>query len=333
MSRRKGTPCACESDPCGCGSSKGKCIRAINNVPPDPNGDFTVEAGAGILISEGENKIVITNINDPVIFTEGQNIEISISGDNVEIGTTDNISVNNINVSEDADITGDVNIGGDLNIAGDIIQQGSSYETHAEQVYTTKDYIYMRDGALAGLSAGDFSGFQVKKYDGTNDGRLVIDNSGTARVGDVGDEQPLLTRDESADLTDGECLVWDSVNSKAVTQSIPSDIATALAGKQPLFTQSKESIGLGSFGFQYGNVIKYSIAPNTYLYRVYGGLHTAGGTFLIDNTVTTSDNISTPLYDPGSYLLTGHIKAGSTGISIIAQAGKWLYGELVVVIL
>ena len=76
--------------------------------------------------------------------------------------------------------------------------------------------------------SGDYAGFQVKKYDGTNDGRLVIDNTGTARVGDVGDEQPLLTRDETADLTNGQSLIWDSTSSKAKTVAIPSTISTAL---------------------------------------------------------------------------------------------------------
>lgn len=200
MSRRKGTPCACESDPCGCGSSKGKCIRAINNVSPDPNGDFNVNAGAGIIIGSDENGIIISNgMPNPASLIAGDNIEINPSGDDLEIRLADNIS-----------ITGDAVIGGDLTV------NGTYYTVHAEHVYTEDDYIIMRDGATTGLGSGDFSGFQVKLYDGVNDGRLVIDNTGTARVGDVGDEQPLLTRDESADLTDGDILIWDATDSKAV---------------------------------------------------------------------------------------------------------------------
>ena len=215
MSRRKGTPCACECDPC---NSKNP-IRAINNVSPEPNGDFTIEAGNGIGISTGENKITIINQSMASSFVAGDNIEINPSGDDLEIRLADNIS-----------ITGDAVIGGDLTV------NGTYYTVHAEHVYTEDDYIIMRDGATTGLGSGDFSGFQVKKYDGTNDGRLVIDNSGTARVGDVGDEQPLLTRDEDVDLTDGESLVWDSANSKAVTEAIPSAISTALNGKQSTIT-------------------------------------------------------------------------------------------------
>ena len=215
MSRRKGTPCACECDTIKCGNK----VRKIDGISPDPNGEFTIEAGNGIAISTGENKITIINDAIASSFVAGDNIEINPSGDDLEIRLEDNIS-----------ITGDAVIGGDLTV------NGTYYTVHAEHVYTEDDYIIMRDGAVTGLGSGDYSGFQVKKYDGTNDGGLVIDNSGTARVGDVGDEQPLLTRDESADLTDGESLIWDSANSKAVTQAIPTAISTALGGKQNTLT-------------------------------------------------------------------------------------------------
>ena len=146
--------------------------------------------------------------------------------DNVEtIAVTANNTANNASqLAQQAltrDTFDDVNVNGDLNVYGDIIQQGAAYETHAQHVFSTDDYIVMRDGALVGLAVGDYSGFQVKKYDGTNDGRLVIDRDGTARVGDVGDEQPLLTRDESADMVDAAPLVWDAANSKAVSGAFP----------------------------------------------------------------------------------------------------------------
>ncbi len=122
--------------------------------------------------------------------------------------------------------TGNVNLTGNLTITGDITQNGSAYETHAEKIYTTNDYIITRDGATGALASGDYSGFQVKKYDGTNDGRLVIDNTGTARVGDVGDEQPLLTRSESANLTDSQLFKWDAANSKAVGETVSTTLAS-----------------------------------------------------------------------------------------------------------
>ena len=222
--RRKGTPCAC-SDDCGCSSSKGKCIRAINNISPDPNGDFNINAGTGIIISGDENGIIIANgMPDPASLVAGDNIEINAIGDDLEIALTQNPVIN-----------------GDLTVNGDIIQNGAAYETHAEHIYTADDYIIMRDGAISALSAGDYSGFQVKLYDGVNDGRLVIDNSGTARVGDVGDEQPLMTRDESADLTSGNLLEWDGVNQKAIDAGVD---AASLQSKITVLNTTASSVSL-----------------------------------------------------------------------------------------
>ena len=107
-----------------------------------------------------------------------------------------------------------VKVAGNLEVSGNIIQKGSSYETHAEQIYSTNDYITLRDGAISSLGDG-YAGFQFKKYDGTNDGRLVVDAQGVARVGDVGDEQPLATREETP--LAGGIAVWDDGAYKFIT--------------------------------------------------------------------------------------------------------------------
>ena len=153
-------------------------IMKIRNITPDGDGNFDIQAGNNIEITDASNGIVI-GMQSP--------------------------------------LTDDLEVHADVIVDGDIIQRGSSYETHAEHVFSVDDYIVMRDGAIAGLAQGDFSGFQVKKYDGVNDGRLVIDRDGVARVGDVGDEQPLLTRDEASLMSNGHLLAWDGTNDKAVT--------------------------------------------------------------------------------------------------------------------
>ena len=145
--------------------------------------------------------------------------------------TTPTLNADDIIVSNDVTVGGDTAITGTLQVNGDIIQNGSAYETHAEKLYTKKDLIITRDGAVSALSAGDFTGIQAKKYDGTNDGQLVFDNTGEARVGDVGDTEPLMTRDEIANMTAGSLLKWDGTNKKAVcAQSadiIPSDASAS----------------------------------------------------------------------------------------------------------
>lgn len=147
-------------------------------------------------------------------------------------------------IDPDGDLTNVVTKTGDQVIDGiktfvgkivadcDIIQLGGNYETHAEQVYSKNDYIVMRDEAVSGLAPGTYSGFQVKKYNGADDARLVVDNEGVARVGDLNDEQPLLTRDEVADMTSGNILTWDGVNKKAITSGKSvSDLETDIGAK------------------------------------------------------------------------------------------------------
>ena len=108
-------------------------------------------------------------------------------------------------------------ITGNLTVAGNIIQQGETYETHAEKVYSKNDYIYLREGNTSGLAEGEFSGIEFVKYDGTNNGRLVVDNNGIARVGDIGDEQPLATREETP--VDGGFAKWDAATNKFITDA------------------------------------------------------------------------------------------------------------------
>lgn len=113
--------------------------------------------------------------------------------------------------------SGNLALTGDLSITGNVTQNGSQYITHAEQVQSTDDYIYLRYGATGALAAGAYTGIEFVKYDGTNDGRLVVDNTGTARVGDVGSEQPLLTRAESASMTTLALMYWDATTLRALT--------------------------------------------------------------------------------------------------------------------
>lgn len=156
--------------------------------------------------------------------------ETTLNG-TLEAGDTTIVGDFTVSDAGDFDTTlRDTEVDGTLTVNGDIIQNGSAYETHAEKLYTKKDIIITRDGAVSGLSTGEYTGIQAKKYDGTNDGQLVFDKDGEARVGDVGDTQPLLTRDEVANMTNGSLLKWDGTNKKAVCDKsadiIPSDAST-----------------------------------------------------------------------------------------------------------
>ena len=115
-------------------------------------------------------------------------------------------------------------VNGTLQVDGDIIQNGSAYDTHAEQVFTKNDLIVTRDEAVSALPAGQLSGIRVKKYNGADDLNLGVDMNGVMRVGDLGDEQPLATRDEASAMTSGALVKWDGVNKKMIAPA--SDVGS-----------------------------------------------------------------------------------------------------------
>ena len=127
---------------------------------------------------------------------------------------------------------------GVLHIDGGIIQSGTSYETHAEKLYTTKDIILVRDGAVSGLGS-ELAGIQAIKYDGVNDGQLVFDSGGTARVGDVGSLQPLATRIETP--TNSHFAYWDSGNTRLDFKSLSISDVNLLSSTLSTETSSRIS--------------------------------------------------------------------------------------------
>lgn len=234
------------------------------------------------------DEIMVTHTNHKTERITFENFKGSIDTlDNLEVTTllqatgdtelADTTVTGDIDVTGDLDITGDVDITGDLNVEGNIIQHGSAYETHAEKVYTKDDVINLRDGAVGALGNDEYSGVIAKHYDADgNDGALVFNKHGEARVGDYtktdvtvysangtdfytdaemtqaatipagvtpvlveGDEytyvdvdddtEPLLTRDETASMTDKGIITWDATNKKANTLPVATSANKVLA--------------------------------------------------------------------------------------------------------
>lgn len=89
MIRRKGIGKDCCGDPCG------NKIRKINGISPDPNGEFSIEAGTGITVTGDENGVIIDasravgilTVNDEPPDADG-NIKIS-GGSHVNVSESD----------------------------------------------------------------------------------------------------------------------------------------------------------------------------------------------------------------------------------------------------
>ena len=206
----------------------------------------------------------------------------------------------------DLNALGALTVNGDLLVDGDIVQSGAAYETHVEQIFSHNDLMIMRDGAVNALPAGSYSGLQVKKYDGSQDCRMVIDNSGTFRVGDVNDEKPLMVRDEAADLSGGDVLLWDSVNLKAIGQAkdtVPASGSSAVVTSDGIYT------ALSGKGI-----------TNAVTQESFSGVAVTAG------VVTSLKQIT--LTEAGTYLLVGVVSASTAMGSGLSVKGFDINGTL-----
>lgn len=149
----------------------------------------SLEVGDSITLQDG---LIATDneIHSPDVHT--CNIKpYSDSNSTLSVGHT-NVSVNNLTVS------------------GNLIQTGSSYNTHAEDLYVKNSCIKLRDCTDVGMSNSDNAGLTVLKYNGTDNMNLFVDCAGVARLGKESSLQPLALRDEEANMADGKIVEWDS---------------------------------------------------------------------------------------------------------------------------
>lgn len=108
-------------------------------------------------------------------------------------------------------------ITGSLTIAQDLIVQGKTTSKDVENLAVKENLITLAKDNTAALTAP--AGMMVPKYNGTESGALVFDNTGTAYVGDIvlnedgnisfpdSDLQPLATRGA---LVNGNLVKWDA---------------------------------------------------------------------------------------------------------------------------
>lgn len=121
-------------------------------------------------------------------------------------------------------IQGSVTIGGNLSVSGTI------WTVNSETLKVKDKLIVVADGNTVTLTSP--AGLLAPKYDGTNNGALVFDSTGTAYVGDVvlkpngeidvanSDLQPLVTR---GTLADGKLVKWNAAKLRLEDTGIAAD--------------------------------------------------------------------------------------------------------------
>ena len=204
------------------------------------SGNSKVQSATGILLNitntytskdielrtDSDSGSIILNANGDsgVLFADAKgNIEIDSKSTLKLIG-------NSITFDSSVDMYthGNFTIDGCLSINGNIVQNGSSYITHAENVFTTKDFITMRDGALSGLLDGSLSGIRIIKPNNTNNVILGVDNNAIMRVGwEPGILVALAGREDAPN--NGYYAYWDDSSAIFKTDDLRGYIDSSLA--------------------------------------------------------------------------------------------------------
>lgn len=122
-------------------------------------------------------------------------------------------------------------INGSLIIVNDLTVQGKTTSVDTQSLKVVDKLIYVARDNTAALTSP--AGLITPKYDGTNNGGIVYDSTGTAYVGDIAldsngnvdvnssDLQPIATR--NATIADGNIVKWNNTNLTLVDTGINAD--------------------------------------------------------------------------------------------------------------
>ena len=237
---------------------------------------------------------------------------------------------------------------GSAAISGDLTVDGTLTANKITSVETKNLKV---KNATVGLAQGNtepittYIGLYATKYDGTNDGGLVWDNTGTAYVGDVSVDssgkitdpdntlQPLLTRPDSSELEDGSLLAWNSDKSRAEASSKVEVSDSYLSNISANTVKRPYMDGNGEFSSMVNNA-RIDEKGSDYQYRM--NFDGSGDQAYIDTHLSKTGSIYTAVTGDGAYLNTNvtgdksflFASLSNIGLDFIASGDKDKSGSL-----
>ena len=177
------------------------------------------------------------------------------------------VDIINGNIDKKFDKAGGT-VTGDMVVGGNFTVQGKTTTVDSENLRVTDKLIEVGKGNTAPLTSP--AGLITPKYDGTNNGGIVYDNTGTAYVGDItldsngnvdvsnSDLQPIATR--NATITNGNLVKWDSENLKLVdsgknVESLVDKLVASLRNQAYVRNANGEDTGLAYTYTDEGNTL------------------------------------------------------------------------------
>lgn len=186
---------------------------------------------------EGGDAVNKTYVDDITVAPDTNKVNIKFNTDITKVLPAATRVLAGVMSTGNQTIGGQKTFEGNIVIEGDLAVQGDNFIAETTTVRTEDDVIELRSKGQTAITTP--AGLVVKKYDGTNDGAIVIKSDGEVRVGKVtldssgkiedsaSNAQPVLTRNEKGSMADNNILVWEGSNNRAITKSI-SDLGIAL---------------------------------------------------------------------------------------------------------
>lgn len=241
---------------------------------------FTLDEANGKLAGQFGLKKTIDKEAGKLAFTADTLPTSAISG-TLEIGETstegaafvEGIASEGVKANEENTFTAKQTFQ-DVQINGNLTAKGTTTTVDVKNLDVEQQLITVAKGNTAALTSP--AGLKAEKYDGTKDGALVFDASGTAMVGDVvldadgnidaaqSDLQDLATRAKPSELTDGHLLKWDATNKKIVdggaisSGGVKTDVENTFTKTQTFNgTESQAGIKTNAIDNENGNRVVY----------------------------------------------------------------------------
>ena len=266
-------------------------------------GTFTVVDG---VTSDARGHVTAVNVKTVTVPTETQlsdvdtgtgtwltditvnNHQITLSRSNT---TQDTIQVGELIISTTGDKTGDLTVGGNAVIAGNLTVSGTVTTINTETIALADNIIELNSN-IGEVAPTQNAGIEINRGTETNYQFLFDEITDEFKIGEIGGLQPVLTRDEVANLQESDILVWNSTAGKAVGKTfdelaLPNKYAVTIGdGTATTYTithnlnttditYSVKELSNGEIVFTNVTVtgvntisVSFAVAPTTNQYRV-----------------------------------------------------------------
>ena len=105
---------------------------------------------------------------------------------------------------------------GDVTIAGNLTVNGTTTTINTTTVAIEDNIIEINSNQEGTPATSLVGGLEINRGSETNYQLVFVEETDDFRIGEVGDLQPVLTRDETANLVDADVLIWEAAEGRAI---------------------------------------------------------------------------------------------------------------------